>query len=461
MKKFELTSEFLIIPDSHNKDCCYVYFPIKSLIIKGNKDTEFFLEHFKSKKVIETKNRNHIKFLTILEQAGVVNGEPDKDPGPFTYDRPMPTGVTLIPTNRCNLKCLYCFNNSEIKGSDLSEEIAYRAVDLLVKNALEQSKKQIDVFFHGGGEPTQNWSLVMSVINYAKEVAANNNLSVRFGICTNAICGEETMMDIIDNFESILVSADGKPDIQNLQRPLHNGKPSFPVLERNLKLLSRYKKRYSIRITVSSHHKNRLDKDVEFLCQQFNPTSIIIEPLHECGRCVTTSCQPMLPENFIEEVVRCYQVMEKHNKPLQYSGSKLQLTNRFCGTAGSNFFITPEGDVTACLEVTRRSDKRSKVFFYGYYNNESKCFQFDLDKYRNLASMRVSSFEDCKLCFAKWHCGGDCLAKAPDSESIGKIRNPYRCFVNKNLIKYQLLREFNKKKITLKPISYGSTRFTS
>jgi uncharacterized protein len=448
-KQYELTSEFFEIPLNGNNDQVLIYFPIKSFIIKSNKQAIEFLNELK-KGPVEPKNKNIHEFLHALEQAGLVNGMKDSDPGPFSADEPIPVSVTLLPTDRCNLNCLYCFNSSGTKGDDMSIETAHAAIDLLVANAIKTKAPAIDVGFHGGGESVLNWEVMQSSITYAKELSKKNNIKARFGICTNGIYKEAKMKEIAKDFDNILISTDGMPDLQNKLRPMYNGLPSFPILEKNIDLLTRLKKRYSFRITVTEFHAGRLDKDYEFLCKRFNPASIMLEPLHICGRAVTSLCQPLIPKMFIKEVIKCYDIAVKYNKPLQYSGSKLSsLTNRFCGTAGSNFFVTPEGNITSCIEVTSKNDPRAGTFFYGRYNSDTKRFEFDQEQFRKLSAMRVNSFESCKECFAKWHCGGDCLSKAPDMERIGNIRNPYRCFVNKNLTQYQLIKEFERRKVTV------------
>lgn len=117
------------------------------------------------------------------------------------------------------------------------------------------------------------------------------------------------------------------------------------------------------------------------------------------------------------------------------------LDTRFCGAAGSNFFVTPRGDVTACVEVSRRDDPRAEVFMYGRYDASSGKFAFDNEKFQQLVRLRVQEFDSCRDCFARWHCCGDCLAKAPAVSKIKEQRNLYRCRINQAFTKHQLLME--------------------
>ena len=61
-----------------------------------------------------------------------------------------------------------------------------------------------------------------------------------------------------------------------------------------------------------------------------------------------------------------------------------------------------------------------------------------------LSAMSAQSLPSCATCFARWRCCGDCPAKVLDINSTNRRKNPYRCFVNKRIIKHLVMTEVDK-----------------
>jgi len=113
-----------------------------------------------------------------------------------------------------------------------------------------------------------------------------------------------------------------------------------------------------------------------------------------------------------------------------YSGSRLQsASDYFCGAVGRNFFITPAGNITTCLEVCRENDKRNEIFVIGNYQDGS--FSLDRERIMKLKQRTVDNIPYCSDCFAKYSCSGDCPAKV--YEQSGDLLDPsnnLRCDAN-------------------------------
>jgi biotin synthase-like enzyme len=90
-----------------------------------------------------------------------------------------PTKVTLFPTSNCNLRCTYCYATAgELEIANMEERTAKGSIDFIVNNAIETKTNQVMLGFHGGGEPTYRWNLFTSIINYAKKVCTEKDLSL-------------------------------------------------------------------------------------------------------------------------------------------------------------------------------------------------------------------------------------------------------------------------------------------
>ena len=75
----------------------------------------------------------------LLIDAGLVSDQQVVIPN---YDIPdfKPTVVTLFPTSRCNLRCIYCYADAgELELKDLDFNIAQNSIDFIVENAIEKA----------------------------------------------------------------------------------------------------------------------------------------------------------------------------------------------------------------------------------------------------------------------------------------------------------------------------------
>jgi uncharacterized protein len=114
------------------------------------------------------------------------------------------------------------------------------------------------------------------------------------------------------------------------------------------------------------------------------------------------------------------------------------LTNKFCAAPGDGFSVTPEGFVSSCFEVTDASDPRAELYHYGRYDENRRGFTIDEDRVARLRRLRVENISQCQDCFCKWHCAGDCLAKAlPGTRPEDHVGSP-RCSLNREITRFQL-----------------------
>jgi uncharacterized protein len=442
---FRLTSEchtFAVSIDG--QDRLVAYFPLKSLVLQVNDQAVEILSRMKLGPV-SAANGDELEFLSSLEAIKVVNGPPDIVPDAPRPDCPRPIATILLMANKCNLRCEYCYANSGAEGSLMSLDIAKAAVDTVVRNALDTGANYIKVEFHGGGEPTLNWEALTETIEYGRGRCNDHGIHLQSVLCTNGVMPEQRARWVGQNIDIVTVSIDGPPEVQDRQRPMAGGQPSFDRVARTIDILRSLGKNYAFRTTVTADSVHSLPRSFELLASRFRPSTFCVEPLYLCGRCETTRCSRPAAHDFIRAICECMDRSAVLQVPVAYSGGKLNsLDSRFCGTAGNNFAVTAEGDVTSCVEVSCRTDPRSQVFMYGSYDRVAGTFRFDEERYRRLVSLRVQDFGACVDCLARWHCSGDCLAKAPDVDQITHKRNQYRCEINRAVTVHQIGAELSR-----------------
>ncbi len=430
-----LTKELFVILDE--KDYI-LYAPLKGKALSVNGGTINLL-----KKVSSGEELPRAGVLEELVNEGIVVEQEEPEPVfDSDADKPFkPTSVTLFPTTNCNLRCIYCYSSAGENPVNMEWEVAKAAIDFVVENALDLGKRDIAVNFHGGGEPFHHTvqKLVKRVISYGREEAKKNKLELIVNGSTNGLLGQPMREWITQNLTSIQVSIDGPKEIQNNQRPSLRNNSSFEGVMETIRYFERQKYRYSVRSTITSKSVERMLDLISFFSAETALRELHLEPVTETGRCHTSSTYAPSPELFLTKMIDAKEVAKKLGIKIYYSSGKLdRLSSRYCGAAGKNFVVASTGIISSCYEVTDYSDQRAKEFIYGRYNPQTKSFGFISEVIKRQATRTVHKMGYCSDCFAKYNCGGDCLAKIAALGDMFDPSNNPRCIINRGLVLYEL-----------------------
>ena len=126
----------------------------------------------------------------------------DERPLPHSEEEFCPLQVTLFPTNRCNLRCSYCYAFGGEGGAsgeplvEMSPAIAHAAIDLIAGNARVLAGEGCNVrcfivSIHGNGEPFCAFDLMREIVRYGNEVAERVGIPVVFNAATNGVLNDE------------------------------------------------------------------------------------------------------------------------------------------------------------------------------------------------------------------------------------------------------------------------------
>lgn len=443
MKMPKVTTELFTFP---HRGKHVIYAPFRHAIILTNEATVNLLAEIKEGSFKWNGSDDEEKIIKFLREKGILDSKKDKLPVSPNTGKFQPTAVTLFPSNQCNMRCIYCYASAgEAKSKNMSWTVAKAAIDLVANNARKLCAKHFSVGFHGGGEPTLNWSFFTKCVEYSKRLSKKLGIKVLCSAATNAVFSSEKVDWIIQNLHSLSISIDGTADIQNLQRPLANGEQSYNIVAENLQRLDEAKFNYGIRSTITTHNVLFMKEIVTHFADSFNSRNIHFEPLFLCGRCHTSKVNSPESRTFIREFLKAYKASEKKKVKLAYSGLRLGgVTSTFCGACGSNFCVTPDGYVTSCFEVLETQDFRSNLFFYGKWQPKEKQFEIWDDKRNYLLSFNVQNISYCEDCIAKWHCAGDCLAKVSYDSDVEGDRGSERCWMNQEITKKRIIQLFKK-----------------
>ena len=430
-----------------------LYAPLGRLVARANEPAiALALAYAKDPGSFENMDADEQAVVNMFKERGFF------EPRSFPHHEVgfKPAQVTLFPTNRCNLRCSYCYAYGGEGGKNgeplvtMSADVAKRAVDLVAHNAKERADNGENVHnflvsIHGNGEPFCAYDIIKEIIWYGRDLAEKLGIPAVFNAATNGVLSEEQLEFVVANFDSVNISFDGLPQFQDANRPQASGKGSFAMVDRTMKRLSEAKVDFGIRTTVTADMVEYMPQIVEFVADNYpGIEQLHFEPVWECGRCVKSSCSMPSSEAFIESYLASVKIADERGLRLVFSGARHDMiVDTFCKVSSGSFTVTPLGDVTACYEVSYRSDARSERFFFGHYDYELGDFVFDQKKLDELSKLNVHNIAFCNDCFCRWHCAGDCAAKVLDGISLEEHSGSVRCEINRALTLNQIQRKLD------------------
>ena len=353
-------------------------------------------------------------------------------------DRFAPTAVTLCLTDDCTMRCSYCYASGGSSRARMPWDTVTGVLSEIAANARGASRA-MTVHFHGGGDASAAWDLLVESRRHLRETAEADGVAVRTSIGSNGVLSDPQRRWLIENIDEATLSIDGPAFVQDVQRPLAGGRASFPIVDRTLRTLDDAGFRYGIRATVTAESVTHLAESVAFLCGAYAARRIKVEPMFPRGRGADPTLRPPDATAFVEHFRRARAIAAAHGRELIYSGARLgAVTSAFCQASGQSCAVTPAGWVSSCYEVLSPDDPLAGRFLYGRYDRERRTLVVDEGRRRALADLSVLQRPECARCFCKWTCAGDCPAKALSSADPA-LERPDRCTITRALTLDQLV----------------------
>ncbi len=144
---------------------------------------------------------------------------------------PVVKALCLHIAHDCNLACRYCFaGEGEYHGHRelMSLETGKAALDFLIANSGRRRNLEVDFF---GGEPLMNWEVVKELVRYGREQEKIHDKNFRFTLTTNGVLLNEEIMEFANReMSNVVLSLDGRKEVNDHMRPFRNGKGSYDLI---------------------------------------------------------------------------------------------------------------------------------------------------------------------------------------------------------------------------------------
>lgn len=353
-----------------------------------------------------------------------------------------PTTVTFSNTQKCTLRCRYCYaDGGRLDDADIDPIVAEAAIDLITQNARDLSSRP-GIIFLGEGEATANWDGFRHIIEYFRRRCVDLELRPFVQLSTNGVFSKNKVAYIAQNCDSLTFSIDGTAAAHNAHRVLPNGKGSFALIAETLREFDILGKSYAIWTTATQTGTPLMADFVQWIGECTLCKEVHIDPVFNMNGLAKTAeyTEHLKSKEFVEAYRRARRVAARFGISLVYSPAGIGKRTSFCGaTNASNFLVTSRGLVTSCNEVMRSDDPRAELFQYGKWNAAQRKFEFNSASIERLSKLNVHEIPKCHGCFAKYNCAGDCYARSTNG-GLDPWAGDYtvRCSITRELLKDSL-----------------------
>ena len=208
--------------------------------------------------------------ITRLKNEGMLYTEDiyQKYMTDFKKRKTVVKALCLHIAHDCNLACKYCFaEEGEYHGRRalMSLEVGKKALDFLVANSGNRRNLEVDFF---GGEPLMNWDVVKELVKYGRSLEKEHNKLFRFTLTTNGVLLNDEVMEFCNKeMSNVVLSLDGRKEVNDKMRPFRNGKGSYDLIVPKFQkfLLSFCTRNYMIVALPGTHTSSSTYRNTETL----------------------------------------------------------------------------------------------------------------------------------------------------------------------------------------------------
>lgn len=313
------------------------------------------------------------------------------------------TLLTVLPNNRCNFTCTYCYSAGSRDSKEIDPKTLNRCMDYFIDSKLNSStKRNLTVSYMGGGEPMLSWNVIKQSVLYALSKVEHTDLNLNFRIITNGSILTEEQLDFILRYRiSVSVSFEVLEEIQNLQRR------HFDIVDFNLRRLLNAGVDTQLNVTVTLANVCRMIETYRTMRQRYpSIANAMFEPVTSESMFETPLQMREFYDEYIKGFISIYYKGRTEGVDIT-SFPYLRTVFPIKRACPGEFCITAEGKITGCYCVSADNHPLFNQTCYGNFANGE--FDFDSIKYNKLLACNKDSNPECRDCSARWNCGGGCF----------------------------------------------------
>lgn len=297
---------------------------------------------------------------------------------------------TIFITEKCNLRCKYCYESGLDRSRDMDINVANKTIDFILRKIKSESlDRPLYIVLHGG-EPLVNFEMVKHI---HKELSDKvNGREIIYDMTTNGTILDSDKIDFIcKNIDNISVSIDGTRVSHDRNRVFVNGGGSYDIAIKNAKKLLDREKDVRIRMTYTTNTVSELYESISQIAK-YGFTNIV--PIADYMDINWTQSHVNTLNNQISMLIN---LQEKHPSLdidlLDIKSLNTRKGDCFGGIV--SFAIDVHGDIFPCTFSVGDEELKLGSVFDQDVNEE---------KQKELVKIYTSENEGCKDCLRKEYC---------------------------------------------------------
>ena len=359
----------------------------------------------------------------------------------FKKRKTVVKALCLHIAHDCNLACRYCFaEEGEYHGRRalMSYEVGKKALDFLIANSGSREHLEVDFF---GGEPLLNWDVVKRLVEYGRSQEEAHHKKFRFTLTTNGVLLNDEIMDFCNReMSNVVLSLDGRKDVNDKMRPFRNGSGSYDLIVPKFRKFaeSRGQMNYYVRGTFTRNNLDFADDVLHYAdlgFQQMSMEPVVADPSEDYA--IREEDIPAILKEYDKLAVE-YIKRKKEGRGFNFfhfmidlkAGPCVAKRMAGCGSGTEYLAVTPWGDLYPCHQFVG-----NEKFLLG--NVDTGVVNLEVRDEFKLCN--VYAKESCKDCFARFYCSGGCGANAYNFS--GSINGAYEigCEMQKKRIECAIM----------------------
>lgn len=322
---------------------------------------------------------------------------------------PKQAMLTLNITHECNMACKYCFASTTNKHKNVMPSYVARKA---IQNLLHQfPNAETYMIYFFGGEPLLYKAFIKDAVNIAKqEICENANKRVSFLINTNGtLLSNPCLLDFLskENF-TVTISIDGPENENDRSRVFNNGRGSFSRIMEGINIMKNRNINFNLRATLSprTRHLAKIFKFFEDMKIPYSYAFTITASTKEKYETQFSESDMFRFDKELDSVMN-YFLVKKINHQQIYAmdfNRKLDLVKNGslithgCEAGRNSLLVDESGNYFSCQNMLPFKETSIGNIDIGFDDDRRRCYR----------SHHLDSLPVCKLCWARYLCGGGC-----------------------------------------------------
>lgn len=325
----------------------------------------------------------------------------DRNTAPACITPPQILSAWIHVTDRCNLRCSYCYLPHV--REDMSYETGRAAIDAVFRSALIHGYKEIKIKY-AGGEPLLRFALIEELHEYANRLADKHDLSMDEVVLSNGTLLTPEIAQILKERKiRLMISLDGLGQYHDSHRVYAGGRGTFTDVAEAVSLALAFNVVPHISVTISGRTAKGLPELVGWILDNDLPFSLNFYRENELS--MSNTDMQLDEEKIISGMLAAFKIIESNVPARNLLPSIVDRANlssphsRTCGVGQNYLVFDQNGQVAKCQMHIRKPITDIHVA------DPLAVIRADQIGIQNIS---VEEKEGCKTCEWKHWCAGGC-----------------------------------------------------